>query len=228
MKKILFIGDSSLLARKEVAHKNIYTTLIKNKLSQEYTIEISGKTKNNSKEVFVNLESFMLYGYTPDIVILNYGIVDVFPRPYPHKLYKLLGCLGLLSMVDKILKKTKLYYKLGDLFNFKEVNINKFKIYNENIIKKLLDEKDGRRVHKIIVVGIIKPYRGLNKSKNIDREIKLYNEVYKELATQYEEVHYIDIYNDSTEDYTIWDGYHYSGNASEYLANKIELCIKDD
>lgn len=224
MKKILFIGDSSLLARKEVAHKNIYTTLIKNKLQHEYSIEISGKTQNNSKEVFINLEAFMLYGYKPDIVILNYGIVDVFPRPYPRKLQKLFGCLGFLSMVDKILKKTGLYYKIGDLFNFKEVRLENFKVYNERIIQELLE----REVEKIIIIGIIKPYKVLLRSKRVDGEIKLYNEVYKELSYKHKEIKYIDIYTYSDKDFTIWDGYHYSEKASMYLAEQIGKLIKND
>lgn len=224
MKKILFIGDSSLLARKEVHYDDIYSTLIKKRFNNNYEVEISGKTQNTSKEIFINLDAFMLYGYKPNIVILNYGIVDVFPRPYPNKLSKLLGCLGLLVKIDKTLKKTGAYYKLGDLFKFKTTSIEKFKFYTEGIIDKLLDNG----VDKIIIIGIIKPYKVLKKSKIVDTEVCKYNDVYKNMAKNYNQVKYIDVYGDSDEQFTIWDGYHYSSKASQYLSKEIESLIEDD
>lgn len=222
MKKILIIGDSSAVPRKEVFFNKTYYSLIKSLANSN--IESSAKTNITSYEINLNLEAFMLYGYKPDVIILNYGIVDVYPRPYPNKVYKLLACLGLLRHIDKILKKTKLYYKLGDFFKFQEVNIKNFEIYTESIIKKLL----MNNVEKIIIIGIIKPYKILLKSKIADSEIIKYNNVYKKLAKKYSEVKYIDIYNDSTEDFTIWDGYHYSEKSSQYLADKIENLVLND
>lgn len=223
MKKILIIGDSSVPPREEIDYSAIYSTLVKNTLI-DFKIEVSAKTGNHSRQIDINLDAFMLYGYNPNIVILNYGIVDVFPRPYPNKLYKLMGCTGLLKYIDKFLKKTKLYYKLGDYFNFKEVSLKKFEENSKNIIKKLLE----KNVEKIIIIGIIKPYKILLNSKNIHREVELYNNVFLKLSQKHHEVKYIDIYNDSTEDFTIWDGYHYSKIASKYLADKIEELIKND
>jgi hypothetical protein len=74
----------------------------------------------------------------------------------------------------------------------------------------------------------MRPYKILRNSKIADRNIKLYNNVYREMAKRYTEVVYIDIYNDSDKDFTIWDGYHYSKKASLYLAEKIENLIKND
>lgn len=221
--KILFIGDSSSLSRKEVPYESIYPTLLKRKLSKKYMIETYGKPRNTSKEIYTNLEAFMLYGYNPDIVVLNYGIVDVYPRPYPRKIYKILQCLGLLSYLDKILKGLGIYYKMSDMTNFKEVNKVEFQFYSEGIIKKLLDKK----VKKVIIIGVIKPYRSLLKSKKADSEIRCYNDIFYNCMKKYKEVRYIDIYADSKEDFTIWDGYHYSEKASMYLANKIEKALDD-
>lgn len=224
MKRILFIGDSSIPPRIETKYDKTYTSLLKNKMDKDYKIEVYARTGNNSKKIFSNLEAFMLYDYNPNIVVLNYGIVDVFPRPYPMFVYRFLSCSGLVSYVNQFLKKTKLYYKLGNIFNFKETDINNFKKYSESIIKKLLDKK----VEKIIIIGIIKPYKILLNSKNIDREILLYNEVSQKLSEKYPEVQYIDMYNHSSEDFTIWDGYHYSEEGSTYLAEEISRLIKND
>jgi len=223
MKKILIIGDSSVPPREETDYSASYSTLLKNALPN-YRVEAFAMTGNNSRRIYYALDASMLYGYNPNMVILNYGIVDVFPRPYPNTMYRFLTCSGLLKYVDKFLKKTKLYYKLGDYFNFKEVPLKEFEQNSENIIKKLLD----KNVQRIIIIGIIKPYRILLNSKNVNKEVILYNSVYIKLSQKYPEVKYVDIYSDASEDFTIWDGYHYSDLASNYLANKIEKLIVDD
>jgi len=220
MLKALIIGDSSSLSRESILFNNTYYAGLK----KEIDIENSAITNNTSYKIYTNLESFMLYGYRPNTVILNYGIVDVYPRPYPNIIYKLLSCSGLLSKVDTFLKKTSLYYKLGNVFKFKEVKINSFESYSEGIIKKLLEKK----VENIIIIGIIKPYRVLLKSSIIDNEVVLYNNVFQKLTKKYANVSYIDIYNDSDENFTIWDGYHYSEKASNYLVTKIKQIIFND
>ena len=222
MKNILIIGDSSALSREDVYFTQTYYFSIKS--IENINIENAAVSNNNSYKIHVNLEAFMLYGYKPDIVILNYGIVDVYPRPYPNKMYRLFSCTGVLPYVDKFLKKTKLYYKLGDLFKFQEVNIEKFESNTQSIIEKLLK----KNVKKVIIIGIIKPYKVLLNSKIANDEIVNYNKVYKKLSKKYSEVEYIDIYNDSTADFTIWDGYHYSIEASQYLADRIGKLILDD
>jgi hypothetical protein len=220
MLRTLIIGDSSSLSRDNILFDDTYYA----ELKKQITIENSAVPNNNSYRIYSDLEAFMLYGYAPHTVILNYGIVDVYPRPYPNLIYKLLSCSGLLSTIDNILKKTNLYYKFGNFFKFKEVNLKNFEQYSEGIIKKLLEKK----VEKIIIIGIIKPYKALLKSEIINEEIVLYNEVFRELSIKYSVVSYIDIYNDSDEDFTIWDGYHYSQKASKYLADTIKKIVIND
>jgi len=220
MSKVLIIGDSSALPRENISFKNTYYSGLKKYIETEN----SAVTNNTSYQIYTDLESFMLYGYRPNNVILNYGIVDVYPRPYPNIVYRLLSCSGLLPKVDTFLKRTNLYYKLGSLFKFKEVDINSFERYSEGIIQKLL----AKEVKTIIIIGIIKPYRVLLKSSIIDKEVILYNNVFKKLAKKYDNVSYIDIYSDSDEEFTIWDGYHYSKKASDYLVEKIKKIVLND
>lgn len=220
MLKALIIGDSSALPRESIIFNNTYYVGLKKYIE----IENSAITNNTSYQIYTNLESFMLYGYRPNIVILNYGIVDVYPRPYPNIIYRLLSCSGLLSKVDTFLKKTNLYYKLGSIFKFKEVKIDAFEKYSEGIIQNLLDKE----VENIIIIGIIKPYRVLLKSSIIDDEVILYNDIFKKLTKKYDKVSYIDIYNDSDEEFSIWDGYHYTKKASDYLVEKIKKIVIND
>ena len=223
MHKVLIIGDSSTLPREEVIFSKTYYYELK-KRNPSFTIENEGITNNTSYKIDTDLESFMLHGYNPDIVILNYGIVDVYPRPYPNSLYRLLVCTGLLPYVDKVLKSTNFYYRLGDLLGFKEVKLKNFEKYSNNIIKKLLE----RNVKKIIIISIIQPSKILLKSRSIKREVPLYNNIFTLLSDKYKEVNYIDIYNDMDEDFTTWDGYHYTEKASHYLTEKIEELINND
>lgn len=220
MNKILILGDSSIPPREELSYDKTYSSMLKKEYS-DVNIEVYGKTGNNSKWINSDLDAFMLYGYNPNIVILNYGIVDVYPRPYPNMIYRLFSCTGFLPYIDQFLKKTKLYYKMGDLFNFKEVSVDKFEVYSQRIIQRLLDKK----VKKIIIIGIIKPYKILLRSKKVEKEVVMYNQVFQALALRYEEVNYIDMYNESDEEFTIWDGYHYSAKASVYLASKIKKIL---
>lgn len=222
-KNILIIGDSSVPPRKETPYEYTYSTLLK-KMYTNTRVESYSRTGMSSNYIYKKLDPLMLYGYKADVVILNYGIVDAYPRPYPNKIYKLLKCSGLVTYVDKFLKKTELYYSLGDLFNFKEVPLQNFLSNTESIIQNLRE----RGVEKIIIIGVIKPYKVLLKNKKVNNEIKLYNEVYKELSYKYKEVEYIDIYDDSDEDFTIWDGYYYTKKASKYLAVKIVKLIQND
>jgi lysophospholipase L1-like esterase len=221
--KILIMGDSSIPPREELRYENTYSSKLKKKLTNA-KVEVSAKTGTSSKKLFAGIEAFLLYGYDPDVVILNYGIVDVYPRPYPNIVYRFLACSGLGTYVDKVLKKSGLYYKIGDLFNFKEVSQKKFQYYSNAIVQKILENK----TKKIIFIGIIKPFRGLLKSKNIDKEVIAYNKILKGLSEVYKEVHYIDMYDISDEDFTIWDGYHYSEKASDYLVDKITHLIEND
>jgi len=220
--KIVFIGDSSLLPREELSYAKTYTSLFKS-ARPELSTEVVAVTSNTSYKILTNLEAYTLYGFNPDIVIFNYGIADVYPRPYPNWIERLLSCSGLQKYFDSFLKKTKLYYKLGDFFGYSSVTTDNFTRYTHKIVERLFDQG----VKKIIFIGIIRPSKILLRSKTVDQKIKRYNQVFESLAHSNINIDYIDIYNDSDESFTIWDGYHYSETASTYLLEKISLAIDD-
>ncbi len=56
----------------------------------------------------------------------------------------------------------------------------------------------------------------------------VYNQIFQDLSSQNEKIHYVDMFDVADEAFTIWDGYHYSTKASEHLAKKIEDLIADD
>jgi lysophospholipase L1-like esterase len=106
MKKVLIIGDSSAMPRTELPFDKTYYARLK--CMKGLDIENSAVSNNTSYKILSKLDAFMLYGFNPEVVILNYGIVDVFPRPYSNTVYKVLNNLRLISLVDKVLKKNRL------------------------------------------------------------------------------------------------------------------------
>lgn len=216
IQKLLLIGDSSLLPREELTYIKTYPYILK-RLLLDSAIETVGITNNTSKKIALGIEPYTLYGFNPDIVILNYGIADVYPRPYPNWINRLLTCSGLHKYVDIFLKKTRLYYHLGDWFGYCAISYHDFQYYSEKIVSKLL--KKG--VQKIVFIGIIRPSKILLHSKTVDQKIQHYNGVFQSLSKQHENIIYIDMYNDTDDTFTIWDGYHYNEKASEYLVEKI-------
>ncbi len=220
--KILLIGDSSLLPREELPYTKTYPYLLKALLSTS-KIEMVGVSNNTSKKIALGIEPYTLYGFNPDTVILNYGIADVYPRPYPNWMDRLLACSGLQKYCDRFLKKTKLYYLLGDWFGYSSVPLDQFHTYSHDIVTQLFQQG----VKKIIFVGIIRPSKILLYSKTVNQKIKLYNQIFQSLADSNKSIFYIDIYHDADETFSIWDGYHYSEIASDYLLQKISKLIND-
>lgn len=218
--RVIIIGDSSIPPRVELPYSKTYTTLLKNR-HINMNMEIVAITGNTSKKIALGIEPYTLYGFNPHTVILNYGIADVYPRPYPNWMNRLLACSGLQAYMDAFLKKTKLYYLLGDWFGYCAVPYNHFQRYSEEIVDQLLQ----KGVQKIVFIGIIRPSKILLHSKTVDEKIQHYNGVFQSLAQQYATIDYIDIYTEADESFTIWDGYQYSEKGSLYLVEKIAASL---
>lgn len=214
--KLLLIGDSSLLPREELSYAKTYPYLLKT-LFSALQIETVGISNSTSKHIALGIEPYTLYGFNPHTVVLNYGIVDVYPRPYPNWMNRLLACSGLQAYIDAFLKKTKLYYLLGDWFGYCAVPYNHFQRYSEEIVDKLLQ----KGVQKILFIGIIRPSKVLLRSKTVNEKVHRYNGVFQSLAQQHATIEYIDMYTEADESFTIWDGYHYSEKGSLYLVETI-------
>jgi lysophospholipase L1-like esterase len=219
--KVLLIGDSSLLPRTELPYHQTYPVLLKRKVPS-CDLEVTAVTSNTSYMILKNIEAYMLYGFDPKAVVLHYGIADVYPRPYPDKVGKLLECLGLQYHIEKWLKWTKLYYRFGDWFGFSAVSLDIFKKNTHDIVKELRQ----RNVGKIVFVGIIKPDKVLLKSRTVDAKIQEYNKIFRECSRQYDDIHYVDLYAVSNTSFTIWDGYHFTEKASQYLSDTLAEILR--
>ena len=217
---ILIIGDSSATTRMETHYESTYFYKLKKELYLKYDIINNSEHGNDIRRILFRAGHFYKQGYNPDIVILNHGIVEAYPRPYPQHKYILKFILPLLRKfeikfgIDKLLQKTKFYYTLADIFKFKLVPINEFSDKVSILIKDLM-EMDT----KIIIIGIVRPQKVLLKSKIVKKEFDKYNNVFKRYVDN-DKIFFIDMDNIG-EDFVIWDGYHYTDKGSEYVAKEV-------
>jgi hypothetical protein len=217
-RKLLIIGDSSALPREGVPYEDTYFYMLKKALDMKYDILNLSSGGNNSRRVARDIDSFVSE-YSPEIVILNYGIVDAYPRPFPYWLSQVFRLVNLSP--DGLLKTTGLYYTLGELFNFKIVTLRNFRRYTERVMGTIKKSGAG----KIVIVGIIRAHGKILRSRIAEREFTAYNQCLAGWADG-SSAHFIDM-SLLSEDAVIWDGYHYNQVASKHLAEKVLAVIKE-
>ena len=216
-KLLLIIGDSSALPRPEVPYKKTYEYLLRKKLRKKLIVVNQSSYGNNSKKILKKIKGFCQKN-KPIAVILNYGIVDAYPRPLPFQLSRLLSFFKM--PLEHTLKKTGYYYKLGDLFNYKVVPLNKYKTYTNEIIIYL----KNIGVKKIIVIGIIRAFGKILNSRIAFKEFKKYNGILLDLVKKYK-LHFINL-SKIPKKYTCKDGYHYNAALNQHLASRIGKILK--
>ncbi|OFX78121.1 MAG: hypothetical protein A2X12_06005 [Bacteroidetes bacterium GWE2_29_8] len=218
-KRIVVLSDSCALPRDELKYEETYFYLLKENMPYYDVINTSvrGNTIVNS---YINRNDFYLY-YNPDVVIVHLGVVDLYPRPYPVNIFWKLFFLLLKKIginVDEILKYFRLYYKIGDFFNFTEVSFDKYKKH----YKLLIDSIPLNA--KIVCIGFVNPSKILARSKKYSNMVKEYNDFISSFADN-KRIFYLDLFA-LDQSYTIWDGYHFNSKISEYIFYKINKIIK--
>lgn len=213
--RLQIIGDSCAIPRDGIPYEQTYFYMLKNNLFGKYDVINNSVAANNVRKITETIGSVARL-YNPQIVILNYGIVDAYPRPYHRHFSAVVYLLSKIGVdFDRMLTKRKLYYKLADIFNFKIVPFKEFKSRTESLI----EEFRHIGTKKIIFVGIVRPQKEISKSKIAEKEIEKYNGVFKQFADG-KKIFYVDMTSIDKESF-IWDGYHYNEKASQYLTEQI-------
>lgn len=182
---ILCIGDSSGLPRPYLNYKDTWPFLLKEEMPMYDFISIFKRSSTT--------QSLLEYGdsleyYTPDIVILQLGIVDCAPRYLKDSriLYKLVAIFP-----GKIQHIFWLFWKFFFKRNRREayVSLSKFK---KNLIS-YLDRCMNEKVKSVIIIKIATPCQDiLIESPLIVDSVKEYNSIYEELKKSYPFVELID------------------------------------
>ena len=221
--KVLIIGDSSVMPRDELCYIDTY---VHHLVENHNDLHIINKAQRGHTvlDIFSHRKDYLINGFFPNCVIFHYGIVDAYPRPIPsgrkiNHIYQLLAYIKI--DLSSILKKLKLYYLFSNLFNFKTVEYSVFKNRTYELVE--LAKQNGAK--QIIFIGIVKSTKVLNKVKIAEQEIIKYNDVFKNLALEQDNVFYVDNFDLADED-TLWDGHHYTKTGMYKLYNKIIKILK--
>jgi lysophospholipase L1-like esterase len=223
--RILLLGDSLAVNRKEVGYRDTYCYLLQEELKDYHFINNAsrGFTINH---IYSMKDWLLLEGFNPTCLILHYGIVDCYPRPIPsgRKMSYVYQNLAHLRInIDGILKFIGMRERLSNLFNFKSVKPTVFKKKTKQIIS--LAESEG--VKKTIILGIIPPKKILTRVKCAKKNIAQYNDIFKTISKENDNVVFIDN-SEFVDDDVLWDGHHLSIQGMEKMYMKLLKILKQD
>jgi lysophospholipase L1-like esterase len=230
MKKILLVGDSISMVRpkEEILFQDLYII----KLNVKYPCNIivnaalrSNDTRNILKEHFLNEYVIPL---SPDIVILQLGIVDASPRIFTKNEKLILSILSKSRIMNPLARKiieyrSKRRYKFTKNKSFSYVPLEDFK---KNLELFLFKCKELNPNVQFIVVNICKPGKFMiERNFGIDSQIINYNKALSDFSKR-NNFQLIDTYlfTSKNSETILPDGYHISAMTHLFLYD--ELCAR--
>ncbi|XDD51528.1 SGNH/GDSL hydrolase family protein [Leptospira sp. WS92.C1] len=217
--KILLLTDSLGLPRPntpEIKDSDVWTYLVAEKLKNEYLFFFQRIGGLHTRELISQSQFGYLAGYSPDIIILQIGIVDCTPRSVREKELKLFQFLPekISNKIHQYVKKNhiKLIYKRKIKYVYPaefEANLNQFKSIFENA--------------RIFAIAISGPNDSLSKNNPyLVDAVDLYNEILKKLFGS----SFINPYSRHDLDANLLeDGIHLSRRGHLVVANAVEKVL---
>lgn len=224
MKKILCIGASVCLPRKEVEYEDTWFFLLKQKYKEFEFIDYFTRALLMPQTEMLFDQYYQCY--KPDIVIWESGITDSAPRLildkkwYWQTLIKFSKALNIESVFWKLVKK---FFKRNP--NRVDTPIEDFEKYADSLIRNFLNIG----VKKIILLQI-EPIGTLVQKKNPFwmSNIDKYNDVYRKLSEKYcENIVLISPKKEAKDDCYIKDGYHPNKKGMEMTFVGIDATLKE-
>lgn len=223
MKKILCIGASVCLPRKEVEYEDTWFFLLKQKYKDQEFIDYFTRAllMPQTEMLFDQYYQF----YKPDIVIWESGMTDSAPRLIIDKKWY----WQFLINTSKLLHKEHVFWRLvKKVFKRKPqrvyTSIEEFEKYADSLIQSFL--KIG--VKKIILLEI-ETIGTLVQKKNPFwmSNIKRYNDVYKKLSKKYgDKIVLIAPKKEAKDDCYIQDGHHPNKKGMQMTFVEIDATLK--
>ncbi len=209
MADIVALGDCNTLGVKENLH-NSYPEKVAEKLHK--SLKNCGYTMSTTREMQYFYNDFYTEG--TEIILLQYGLVDSWKtfKYAPYVLYYPENKIR--KIFRKIVKKYKKIAKKIGLNKILGVsNVVSLEEYKSNI-ESLIPKSQG------CTIFLIDTIPNLDISRN--SEIMRYNQVLFQLSEQYNNVHYIEVYNDflNKPDYYL-DTTHMNEMGYEVITKKI-------
>ena len=221
MKKILFITDSLGLPKyfpekiyAEKTYPNITTKFFHDNHHKKYMFFQYRRAGLTTAFINYEINEGSLLAYKPDIIVLQVGIVDCYPRALTKIERAIMSRIPILnSFLKKIIKKY--YKKIVQYRNISYINKKDFKSHIKNIKLNLFSS-----VNKTIVIPIApanKNYKDLNP--RVDENIKIYNDI---LRSVFKDNFYNTFYDSFlAEEMFLSDNHHLNNSGHKYFSKKL-------
>lgn len=219
MKRVLCISDSLGLPRSGVDYARTWFSILQKKIPVADFISVF--RRNGTTEMLASSGDYgdSLWFFAPQIIILQLGICDCAPRYIrtTSLLYRLLyrfpsGLSGIIWKWIKLVRKRSLNCTDVPLGRFRQNLVN----YIEQCVK--------ADICRIIIIKIAVPGKAMIKENpEILQAIKLYNDVYDQLAKEYPSlITVVDPLSEGNDLQYVEDGYHPNGCGNAIVAETLE------
>ncbi len=216
----LIITDSMGMPREKVLYKDCWPNTLKNIVTNVNWVELF---KRGSLMSRLKLEGpDLLEYYNPTIVLIQLGIVDCAPRKLSYFENKIINNLPLAIQritifIFNILRKRKKTRTYTSVVEFK------------NSVKSYCERAQNLNIKKILFIEISPVGESMiSKSEDIMYNIKIYNNIIKEVVNNYDNCELVQIFkdNEKIDNYTV-DGYHFNSYGHSLISRKIVLKVKE-
>ena len=225
--RVLILGDSLAFARPTQGQlfDDIWPVLLKKKFPQ---IDFWQRCRaaSTTKEVLAEFHNFSESITAFEYVIIQCGITDCTPRPYPYFLHPLLLSIGGKAFIKKI---NSLYPTLLNFYARPWIDGKQFSENLAEIIKTCFQVNPSIKI-RLVTIG--EPCHSLiHKVPGVRQRQQEYNELLVSLAQQWKTVGSIVCINPyqtfSPEDLFIADGHHLTKAGHLAVANALSVSFTD-
>lgn len=222
--RIILITDSLGMPRDKIDVKDTWPSLFINKFKDKHEIFTFMQRARDSNQIVGLKEEFFSF-YKPDLVILQFGIVDCCRRALPENILGLISRIPLFSKIIRYFLR-KYHYRITKLYDSKRVSPVSFK----NNILNIAEELESKNI-KAIFIAIAEPGDFLvNKIYHVKEDIKEYNNIMSIQLNNKKKICYINPFKeDNPKLYTLKeDGHHLNPYGHYLVIQTLENILKED
>jgi len=222
--RILIAADSMAMPRAVTSYEETWIHMLKENFPRYDIIDKSERGFSTERLVTAGGGGVdLLEMYTPDIVILQAGMMDAAPRLFRRQGFEYWFLQNILPLRFK--KRYIDYIKKhrGRKPETTYVSPEKFRYNITNYF-----DRAGKINCRIIALLLAKPNRNLlAKSPHAPINIEKYNTIYREVASSYPNVMLINPFDDDYDyDSIVIDEYHHNGEGAKIICEKLSNAIK--
>jgi hypothetical protein len=232
MKLINVVGDSLSMPRVEdgISGMDLYWLLLQERLGPSYYVIHHSKRRTDSSEIRRDLAD-LITGYPAHALILHTGIVDCFPRLFSRREHAVLSGLQRIGLgfITRFITGYAGRHRYQWTKNRPRVYVP-LPQYRENIWA-IIDSALRSQTQHVLLLAILDTNDDLRqRTYNVDAQIRVYNNVLRELAADSQHIHYLDLnayFQARGIMPVLSDGHHLTREAHIHIAEILATCIRN-